>query len=147
MSDLVKKTVTLPWQLPVPSTSFVEGPRFQPGGTSVLDWTYEADSEFVAGPTRGIIAQSLCFSGVVAYTCIYDVLCGQELITKAYDKLMDLGETKWLLDLRCVSESVHFGEGKSLKHLAIFFDQGPCYEFVCEGVSVSEKLLPTRGTG
>jgi hypothetical protein len=90
--------------------------------------------------------QSLSFSGVVAHRCIYDVLCEGELITLAYDNLVDLGETNWLAALRAGSEKVHFGGGKSLKHLAIFFDEGPCFEFVCEQVWVSETLMPMPGT-
>jgi len=138
------KSVSLPWKLPVPSTSFVAGPTFQPGGTSILRWTYESDSEFVAVPFGGIIEQSLNFGGVVGYRCTYDVLCEVELITLAYDRLIDLGETNWPVTLRAGSERAHFGGGKLLKHVAIFFDQGPCYEFVCEGVGVSETLMPPR---
>jgi hypothetical protein len=144
MSAQLAKPLSLPWKLPVPSTSFVAGPTFQPGGTSVLRWTYEGNSEFVAVHVDGIIEQSLNFGGVVAHRCTYDVLCETELITLAYDNLVDLGETNWLAALRVGSERAHFGGGKSLKHVAIFFDQGPCYEFVCEGVGVSETLMPSR---
>ena len=120
----------------------MEGPTFQPGGTSVLRWRYEGNSEFVEVPVHGIIEQSLVFSEVAAYRCAFDVLCGTELITLAYDKLVDLGETRWLETLRAASKEVRFSATKSLKHLAIFFDQGPCYEIVCAEVSIAEKLMP-----
>lgn len=146
MPDPATKQVTLPWKLPVPSTSFVAGPTFQPGGSSILCWTYEGNSEFVATPVQGIIEQRLNFGGVVAYRCTYDVLCDPDLIALAYDSLVDLGETKWLTALRAASENVQFGAGKSLKHVAIFFDGGPCYEFVCREVHKSEMLKPIPST-
>ncbi len=65
-----------------------------------------------------------------------------EVIKLAYDRLVDLGETDWLTGLRTGSEQAHFGVGKSLRHLAIFFDDGPFYEFVCNQVWLNETLKP-----
>jgi hypothetical protein len=142
MSLQLGKLVLLPWKLPVPSTSFVEGPTFQAGGTSILRWTYEGDSEFVTVPVPVIIVQSLSFRGVVAFRCTYGVLCNMDVMALAYDKLVDLGETEWLASLITSSRGTHFGGGESLKHVAIFFDGGPCYEFVCEQVLLSEGSIP-----
>lgn len=56
----------------------------------------------------------------------------------AYDKIVDLGETIWLIQIK--NRMREHGEGLSfpsgppdhLKHLMINLDDGPCYEFICQ---------------
>ncbi len=129
--------VALPWQLPVPSTSFVAGPDLQDGRTSILSWTYEGDSGYTKPSREGIFRQELTFEGVVAYKCTYNLFCSVEIIKLAYDKVVDLGDTEWLSVLKTGVRGLP-EEQASLRHLAIFFDEGPCYEFICETVWVSE---------
>jgi hypothetical protein len=140
MELLNNETIPLPWQLPVPTTSFVAGPTLKAGHTSTVSWTYEGDSEFARTKKDGIYRQELNFEGVVAYKCTYSLFCSLEMAKLAYDKVVDLGETEWLSTLRIRASSLH-GKANSLKHLAIFFDEGPCYEFVCEAVRVSESRV------
>lgn len=64
----------------------------------------------------------------------------------AYDKIVDLGETSWLAEVRnqlrqCGEEaltSFSYTLPDQLSHLMINFDDGPCYEFICESFQVEE---------
>jgi hypothetical protein len=139
----LEEALSLPWKVPVPSTSFVSGPNFEqrPRRVCVLSWEYEGNSEFAKAPREGTIHQDLIFSGVAAFKCTYGLLCGADTINRAYDALVDLGETEWLRALRARVEGPQKQKGEiSLHHLAIFFDDGPCYEFICEAVQTSTKV-------
>jgi hypothetical protein len=142
MEQIANETISLPWQLTVPSTSFVVSPLFEsrPRRVCALSWKYEANSEFVKLPKEGIIRQELVFGGVAAFKCTFERLCGAELINLAYDAVVDLGETEWLAALRARSEGL-LVRNIPLRHVAIFFDDGPCYEFICERVQVSQILI------
>lgn len=144
MQPTIRKTIDLPWELPVPSTSFVSGPDLKQGRTSVLSWTYEGDSQFARPPQEGMIRTDLRFEGVVAFKCTYGVLCGAGIINVAYNKLVDLGQTEWLTNLRHRSEGHYFISPESLKHVGIFFDEGPFFEFICESVQVSTETVPMK---
>jgi hypothetical protein len=56
------------------------------------------------------------------------------MIESSYDKLVDAGETPWLLEAQSAASSL--GDSPSLTHLRICFDDGPCYEFLCEAFEV-----------
>jgi hypothetical protein len=75
------------------------------------------------------------FEGVEAYKCIYLTSCSVEIIKTAYDKLVDCGRSNWLIESEEISERVS-GLKKELHHYRIFFDEGPCYELICEKVSI-----------
>jgi hypothetical protein len=79
----------------------------------------------------------LVFEGVEAFSCTYHHACAHEMV-KTYDKLTDLGRTQWLDSVR--QQLSDFGEDlQSLRHLMIYFDDGPCYEFICRGFRVEEE--------
>ena len=76
----------------------------------------------------------LVFIGVAAFKCTYHRACTIEML-KTYDKLSDLGQTPWLDGIR--EQLSSFGdEVKALRHLMIYFDDGPCYEFICQSFSI-----------
>ena len=139
-----EQITALPWELPVPSTSLLNEPTIEelrPG--LVLNIEYEADSEFVKTPRAGIIRQRLFFEGVVAFKCTNSLLCDVEIINLAYDKLADLGQTEWLSSLQTQPEWLRKELSlDAIRHVAIFFDEGPCHEFICRGISISEEFLP-----
>jgi hypothetical protein len=62
------------------------------------------------------------------------------MIRAAYGELVDLGESQWLSE---ISQKVkgYYAKIKKpprmLKHLAIYFDDGPCFEIICVGFSPS----------
>jgi len=143
MSQKQDTQLSLPWKLPKPSTYFVEGPRFSPGNSSSLTWTYEDTSDKNPTSQVGIFEQRLIFSGVQAYRCTYSLLTKSEIVKLAYDTVTDLGATDWLSELLSRSYEIDKKQ-KTLRHVAIFFDEGPCYEFICEKVSVSEPQFVRR---
>ena len=67
----------------------------------------------------------------------------------AYDKIVDLGETSWLTEVKnqlrrygdLVLSSPSHGPLEQLAHLMINFDDGPCYEFICR--SFRFEQIPT----
>jgi hypothetical protein len=53
------------------------------------------------------------------------------MITLAYDTLVDLGETEWLTHVR-EQLATDADDLSELRHLMIYFDDGPCFEFICK---------------
>jgi hypothetical protein len=73
----------------------------------------------------------IIFDGVEAFKCTVEMI-------ETYDKLTDLGVTPWLSSTQQrLSESD--GEWRSLHHLMIYLDDGPCYEFICRGFRVENE--------
>lgn len=79
----------------------------------------------------------IVFEQVEAYKCTF--LFGRtDDMSVAYDKIVDLGETSWLTQVR--NRMREYGEALSppsgppdqLMHLMINLDDGPCYEFLCQ---------------
>jgi len=73
------------------------------------------------------------FAGVESYKATFYRACTVEM-RDAYDRVVDLGATAWLDEVS--SElSQHGADRSGLQHLMIYFDDGPCYEFVCRSFS------------
>jgi hypothetical protein len=49
---------------------------------------------------------------------------------EAYDRLIDLGQSRWLGEIARNLEQ-HGEDTMGLSHLMINFDDGPCYEMIC----------------
>ena len=115
------------WKLPFPSSG-LSGVDFQklPGRVCALTCDDGENS-----PVRVV------FEGVEAFKCTHLKACTVEMV-ETYDRLSDLGRTEWLESVR---EQVSvFGEDvDALRHLMIFFDDGPCYEFICRGFKVEAE--------
>ena len=79
----------------------------------------------------------LVFEGVEAFRCTYHNACSPEMV-ESYDKLTDLGRTQWLDSVRH-QLSGSGDEVDALCHLMIYFDDGPCYEFICRGWRAEEE--------
>ncbi|MCM3870993.1 MAG: hypothetical protein ND895_09915 [Pyrinomonadaceae bacterium] len=134
------------WTLPVPSTAILQGVKFEQllGRNCALTFDYEGNDD-------EIVHVQLTFEDVEAYKCTYLYACTVELIGTAYDKVVDVGSSEWLTAIRQQLVSygrdvlVSFGHNiDGLKHLMIFFDDGPCYEFVCRALRVEETGDDTR---
>jgi hypothetical protein len=126
------------WTLPVPSTALFHGVVFQKllGRTCSLSCDYEDEDE-----DDKVVSLQLLFDGVEAFKCTYYRACSLEMI-EAYDKLTDLGCTEWLNDVKMQLDDS--GEDTSeLRHLTIYFDDGPCYEFICRSFRVESKQAET----
>lgn len=79
----------------------------------------------------------LLFEGVEAFKCTYHHACTVEMV-ETYDRLTDLGDTEWLDSVRR-QLSFTGGDVAALRHLMIYFDDGPCYEFICRGFRAEEE--------
>lgn len=113
------------YELPVPSTALLNGVSLQvlPKRTCALTCEYEGERDEV-------ISLKLIFEGVEAFRCTYYKACPVELIRTAYDKVVDLGASPWFSEVteRLTGAVLDVPE---LRHLVIYFDDGPCYEFIC----------------
>jgi hypothetical protein len=125
---------TVLYTLPVPSTALVKEPRFEQllGRFCSLTYSYEIDEN----PDL-ILVERLVFEGVEAFQVTYYRAVWIDMIA-AYDKLTDMGNTQWLRGIiQNLNESG--GARPGLKHLRIYFDDGPCYEFVCRDFTVKRN--------
>ena len=113
------------WRLPFPSSNTV-GASFQERAGRVCALTFNEETEEAA------INNSLhiVFRGVEAYKCTYHRACTLAMINLAYDSLVDLGETEWLTHIR-EQLAAYADDLSGLRHLMIYFDDGPCFEFIC----------------
>ncbi len=122
------------WTLPVTSTG--------------LD--YEADFQMLAGRACSLtcgyaiddnraVKLNLLFDGVEAFKCTHYHACTLDMI-EAYDEVVDRGSTEWLGSIR--ERLSRYDENVSkLRHLMIYFDDGPCYEFICKEFRVAETTV------
>jgi hypothetical protein len=118
------------WTLPIPSTALLRSPTFQVslGRSCALSCEYEDENDEV-------VSLKLLFEGVEAFKCTYYRACSVEMINTAYDKVVDVGSTEWKSKIkeRLISSNQ---DVMGLKHLMVYFDDGPCYEFICENFQV-----------
>lgn len=121
-------TVTL-WELPAPSTALLSTPVLHLSGGRVCELQFDFESEDGSPEPAGIR-----FAGVEAFKCTYFTSCTPEMISAAYDKVVDLGATAWLAEIRSCAGR-HGVDTSSLRHVVIFFDDGPLYEFICSTVA------------
>ena len=130
------------WELPVPSTALLREARFEKllGRTCALEFEYEAEDD-------NTVHVKLLFEGVEAFKCTYLFACTDEMIRAAYDRVVDLGSSEWLEAVRNQVQR-NGQDAKDLKHLMIYFDDGPCYEFICRDLTVDQKNgLALHGSG
>lgn len=118
------------WTLPVPSTALLDGVSFQKlsGRACVLTLEYEDDD-------NNVVSMRLHFEGVETFKCTYLNACTVEMIGMAYDKVVDVGSSSWLIDIKkqlALSNQIT----SDLRHLMIYFDDGPSYEFICKAFTV-----------
>jgi hypothetical protein len=77
----------------------------------------------------------MVFGGVEAFRCAYYYAVSADMIEIAYDRVVDLEATTWLSEIEgrlASARQINYG----LRHLVVYFDDGPCYEFICKEFSV-----------
>jgi len=121
------------WKMSVPSTALFQSAKFSMllGRKCSLEYSYEAEEDF------SVIFEKLVFDGVESFKCTYYRACSLEMI-KAYDKVVDVGSSAWLSEIR-KSLSEYEADASNLMHFRIYFDDGPCYEFICRSFEVVSK--------
>lgn len=121
------------YKLPVPSTALWKSPEFQKrlGRECALVCNYEEEEN------ETDVKLTLIFEGVEAFKATYYKACSLVLVQNAYSKVVDFGETTWLKEIKSnlIENEV---EETDLFHLAIYFDDGPAYEFICKKFRVEE---------
>jgi hypothetical protein len=118
------------WTLPLPSTAVVEHPSLKQLPGRELELLFALQEEEDEEPRRFRIR----FRGVESFKWTSLTSCSEEMITSAYDKVIDCGDSGWLQECREISSRVGAGT-KELHHYRIFFDEGPCFEVIGESVS------------
>ena len=87
------------------------------------------------------ISVKLLLDGVEAFKCTYKDACTPEMIRNSYDKLVDVGSSEWLRNVQDQLSSGGSHNVADLKHLTIYFDDGPSYEFICRAFRVEETVF------
>jgi hypothetical protein len=127
------------WTLPVPTNALLGGGvAFKKllGRTCALLCEYEDDND-------NVVYLKLLFEGVEAFRCTYMTACTLYMIETAYDEVADLGSTQWLNDVKVQSAKhyeKYYGQAIELRHLMIYFGDGPCYEFICQSFRIEESM-------
>lgn len=87
-------------------------------------------------------SERLIFGGVESFRVTYHHSCTLEMID-AYDRVVELPESVWLDEVRRQLQS-HRDSSDGLRHLRIYLDDGPCYEFICRSfrAEVSQHETP-----
>ncbi len=88
----------------------------------------------------------IIFTAVEAYRCTYLEARAEEG-DAACDKLVDVGQSAWLSEIRSRLARRGHGELQALKHLLIALDGGPCYEVICKGFSTQDADGAGRDSG
>jgi hypothetical protein len=89
------------------------------------------------GPSGMVASEALVFEGVEAFRCTYHNAC-DEWALKAYCRIVEVLESGWAQHV-ALRLRVEDAEATLPVHLAIYFDDGPCYEFVCRSFRVESK--------
>ena len=121
----------LVWTLPVPSTALLEFTNLTVVSPQicVIDCEYEGDD--------AIVSLKLIFDEVESYRVTFHEACNSEMINLSYDVVADVGSSDWL-SLVALSIKGHGGNAQGIRHLMIYFDEGPGYEFICRAFRVEE---------
>jgi len=93
-----------------------------------LDYTYENEKD------DSVISEKLIFDGVESFKCTYYKACSIEML-EAYNKVINVGKSEWIIEIK-QNLSATETDCDNLKHLRIYFDDGPCYEFICRSFQV-----------
>ena len=118
--------------LPIPS-SWLNSPKFHEGHRRKSEIICEYESD-----TGRCVRLSLFFENTYAVKITYHLANDARIIPMAYDKVVDLGDTDWLTGIKSTIAS-NQGSYVDLRHFAIFFDDGPLYEFVCKSFYAEES--------
>lgn len=79
---------------------------------------------------------TLDFTGVHAFRCTYYTAIEPEMLHAAFGKVIDLGTTNWLKDVVTNLANARTGNA-GVRHLAVCFDDGPLYEFICSSFNIN----------
>jgi hypothetical protein len=113
------------YKLPITS-SWIDSARFY----TRLWRTCELVCEYEEGQNSEARRLCLVFGNCWGVKITYFVAVDADLIPLTYDRVVDFGDTDWL---RKINTNIAASQMKvePLKHLGLYFDDGPLYEFIC----------------
>jgi hypothetical protein len=120
------------YKIKVPSSA-LSSPIFtmELGRRCSLTYSYEIEN------TDFEVHERLVFEGVEAFKCTYYTANSLEVF-EAYGRILKLSRSAWLKEI--IKNLSRAGTAAAnLAHLRIFFDDGPCYEFICRSFEVIEE--------
>ncbi len=127
------------WSITTPVTGIIRGPEFKILARRECEICFSLEAQ--DGSEQWL---ALRFSGVQAFKCTYLQALGcisRTLRTEAYGKVISVAQSEWLETLQqAVNEYGSKIPSKlgGIQHLMICFDDGPCYEILCNEFSVRQ---------
>ena len=122
------------WKLPGPSSGRATVEFHQLGGRECLlicQFALDGSDDF-----------QMTFAGVESYKATFYMACTSQML-EAYDRISNVGTTPWLEEVS--AQLSRSGEDSSgLQHLMIYFDDGPCYEFICRSFQTAHSRDPAQ---
>jgi len=122
------------FKLPRPSSWF-DSPKFFERLRRSCELLWEYEKVEGAGTAKLSLIFHVCWGVKITYFSANDT----SVYKIAYDKLVDFGDTEWLLQIKANITAARV-EFQHLRHLGIFFDDGPFYEFVCEAFEIVDNV-------
>lgn len=125
--------------LPEPSTSILRGPilRRIPGAYGKAPSM--STVSYLAKQSGEPVIQELQFLEPVA-KMIFSLFAVPEFALVAYDKVIELPDSDWLLEVRArIASRPSRMNPTDLRHFALMFDNGPFHDFVCRGFNQVRK--------
>jgi hypothetical protein len=124
------------WKSPVPSTGFINGVELKFLSKRECKLTFQYEDE----QTDDLQTLVITFLNTVSFLCTYLPGLTADMLETSYDKLIDLEDSDWLKKTTESMQNSRFNF--KIRHLRICFDNGPCYEFLCEDfqISLSQSL-------
>jgi hypothetical protein len=119
------------WKLPTPVSALVQDPQLKLLSRRACELLFQIDDK---GTEKWI---SIGFDDVAALKCSYLEACTASMFKFAYGRLVDLGMTTWLVEIAQIGR-----RSTPLRHLMIYFDDGPCYEFACHEFAITYPGTP-----
>jgi len=75
------------------------------------------------------------FNDVEAVRITYHSACSEDMML-AYDQLVEIYDSEWLTGVKKEFEPL---DATGLRHLRLYLDDGPCYEFLCRSAGHTQN--------
>jgi hypothetical protein len=123
------------WEMPIPPTAVYQGPFFRVLDRRQCEISFVAESE----DSSKLETTALLFYGVETFKCTYLYSLGsidRGLRSEAYGNLISIQPSDWLEIVKNNYRDRRKSTGDAdpeLQHMMIVFDDGPCFELICQG--------------
>jgi hypothetical protein len=119
------------YTLPEASTSFLKAPSLQRIAAVFRKSPAKLTISYRVKSGEETSTENLQFIEPLAHS-VYSLFTVPEFASIAYDKVVELEDSDWLKEVRARIESrPSMISTSDLRHLAVMFDNGPYYDFIC----------------